>query len=143
MEQTEPIWIFESWLDLSMKEAEDTLLSVREGDFNKDTVPFILSGKGNCSITKKDDVFTARFDDGHKEFITLDRDLHTITVKGQWWYCGVFTIINAAPRTRISLQVYNVAESSGFLVPMMLWNKKLQFRKNFDKFIEALHKRAK
>jgi hypothetical protein len=139
----EPIWTFESKLDLSLKDIEDILFNIPEGEFTKNNVPFILSGKGNGNVSKKDGQFIVQFENGYKQSLAVNRDQHTLTVKGQWWYCGVFTIYNEYPRTRISLQVFNIAESSGWLVPMMIWNKKVRFWKNFDQFVETLNKKAR
>jgi hypothetical protein len=50
------------------------------------------------------------FDYNHKEFISIDETYHTLLTQGELWYRGVYHLEQKEGRTRIILQVYNVAE---------------------------------
>lgn len=133
-----PIWTFEKTIKLSIEQVEAILFDIKEGDFKKNELPFILKGKTNCVITKRDTKFSIAFEDGHKEYVEIDKLNHTLSTQGEWWYRGLYTLIQEGDVTSIKFQIFNVAERYRWVASLMVLPEKNTHKNNFENFVTKI-----
>ena len=133
-----PIQKFEKSICKSIEEIEHILFNIREGNFNNNNAAFIISGTGDGIITKGEEKFIVVYEDGHRSFMIIDQYSHTIALSGEWWYCGVYTLIKeTSHQTKIIYEVYNAANNLRWLVPFVTHNKK-GMKEGFYAFVTKL-----
>ena len=140
MKNRKPIWTFEKTTHLSIEDIGTILFDITDVESKSDSLPFILSGKSNCKIFKDNCEFTVLFDDGHKEYITLDSANHSLTAQGEWWYQGVYSLHRQVDMTVIKLDVSNVAKNQRWAASLMILPEKTKHKMDFEKFVVDLEK---
>jgi hypothetical protein len=112
------IWTFNCEVDMTLDEAKNVFFDFREGEFSELSAPFLVAGKGNVKITFDKIHFVVEFTDGHREFISMDKDSNQVAVQGEWWYRGEYTLSTQGGKTNVQLQVFNLADQE-WLVSLM------------------------
>jgi hypothetical protein len=134
------LWRYEKRVNESIEDLERILLDVSEGKFSY-AYPFILSGTGTGVLKKEKGEFIAQYDDGHRSYILINKDAHSIAVRGEWWYCGVYTLkTESNVETTIIYEVFNVAKSLRWMVPLVTVNMKGD-KEQFNQFVAGLLQR--
>ena len=132
-----PVWSFESSIHLTINQIEKVLFNIKEGVFTHN-LPFILSDKTACSIKFNGDRYIISFEDGHREYIDVDKSNHVLRIQGQWWYKGVYSFQQLGNKTLIRLNVFNIAEKFRWAAAIMILPEKQKHQMAFDAFIDRL-----
>jgi hypothetical protein len=103
---------------VQLQEAQQVFFDLREGTFSGLTAPFLVRGKGEVKITYNNVHFIVEFADGHREFITVEKEHNRIAVQGEWWYRGEYTLTAAGNKTLVQLEVFNLADQE-WMVSLM------------------------
>lgn len=140
---TKPVWIFEKTINLTQGQVEKILFDITDGNFKSDNLPFILKGKTNCTILKDNERFIISFEDGHKEYIRIDKANHKISVQGEWWYQGVYSLRPSNANTIVTLDIYNIADKFKWVASLMILPEKVKHKTMFEKFILELENKTK
>ena len=135
-----PVWSFEKHTSLTIGQIEAILFDIKEGEFKSDALPHVLSGKCNCAIEGEGERFKVFFEDGHKEFISMERGNNTLTIQGEWWYKGVYSIHQKSEFRLIRLDVYNIAENHRWVASLLILPEKRKHKANFEQFVSGLEK---
>jgi hypothetical protein len=138
MKNNKPVWTFESTTILSIADIETILFEITDGEYQSDSLPFILRGKSSCKIVKDGSRFIILFEDGHKEYVIIDKANHKLTTQGEWWYQGIYSLHLQGDKKLIRLNVYNVAEKQRWAAALMILPKKYKHKGNFIKFVADL-----
>ncbi|RYU97416.1 hypothetical protein [Emticicia agri] len=133
-----PLWIFEKSSQFSIQDIENVLFDIDEGSFSGNDMPFIYTNQMSCHIKEENGRFIVHFHDGHKEFVTVDTTNHQLTIQGEWWYKGVYTLSQENNHTNISSQVFNVARKGRWMASLMALFEKTTHEKNFHVFVERI-----
>lgn len=112
------IWIFQAVVDAPIKEVLDLFSNLRAGEFDEMAAPFIVAGKGKVHITYDNVLYVVTFADGHREFASVDREANMVAVQGEWWYRGEYTFAPEGDKTRVQLEVFNLADQE-WMVSLM------------------------
>jgi len=133
-----PVWSFEKTTSLTVSEIEALLFDLQEGNFTPGNLPFILSDRGRCNIKFIDARYVVEFIDGHKEFIEIDKANHTLAMQGEWWYRGLYALKELPEGTKVTLNVYNVAERFRWVASLMIVPDKKKHQQGFEIFVSAI-----
>lgn len=138
MKNNKPVWTFEKTTSLSIEDIETILFEIAEGHYKSDSLPFILRGKSNCQIVKDDSKLIVLFEDGHKEYVTIDKANHKLTIQGEWWYRSIYSLRQQGDKTLIRSDIYNVAGKQHWIASLMILPEKRKHKRNFLKLIADL-----
>ncbi|HEX8515716.1 MAG TPA: hypothetical protein VF868_05905 [Bacteroidia bacterium] len=140
MKLTNQLWEFETTTSLSAREIEKYLFNINEGEYKSGYLPLIFKGKPGCRISGSGPGFIAQFEDGHKEYLIPDVEKRTLTIRGEWWYCGVYTITQHSAGSLVKLNIYNIAKKYRWAAALMVLPDKKKHRVNFHKLIKELER---
>lgn len=112
------LWTFNCEVDLTPEEAKSVFFDVREGTFSEFSAPFLVKGKGEVKISFDKVHFVVEFTNGHREFLSIDKERNMIAVQGEWWYRGEYTLAAAGEKTNVQLEVFNLADQE-WMVSLM------------------------
>lgn len=133
-----PLSRFKRSTRLKIREIEAILFRIAEGEYPSYRMPFLLEGRSSCNISLVDSRYVVSFSDGHKEYITIDKVKHTLSIQGEWWYKGIYSLQEQEKKTLISLSVYNVAQNYRWAASLMMLLEKSNHRMGFEKLITRL-----
>ena len=140
MATPKPIWTFEVTSQKSVEDLQAVLMDIREGDFLKTQLPVILQNKGYAIVVKTGHEYTITFQDGHKEFVEIDRLNHQLSIKEEWWYKGLYSLIQEPTMTRVKYEVHNIAPKFRWAASLMILKDKNTFKIDFETFVKNLEK---
>jgi len=118
------VWTFEKTVPIPVSDIEKILFDIRQGSFQTGNLPFLLRDKSDCKIELVNSTYMVVFNDGHKEYITPDAVGHQLTIKGEWWYKGVYSFEKEGVGTRIQLNVFNAAQRYRWVASLMMLSDK-------------------
>jgi len=137
-----PKWTFETRIPYAVEQVKKILFDIREGSFKGDELPVILWNQGDSVIKSEKGQWTVYFDQGHKAFLFIDKPAHTIALQGQWWYRGVYDLIEeAGESTTVKLRIYNIAPAFQWFASLMIIRQKQAHQMAFQDFIQQLEAR--
>jgi hypothetical protein len=90
------------------EEVAGILLDIRPGGRS----PLVAAGTAEPA---EGDVFTVTLQ-GSKMTVAVDRDELMVTVRGEWWYQGVTTVVADDRGSLVVHRIYNVAPGHGWAV---------------------------
>jgi hypothetical protein len=70
--------------------------------------------------------------------VEVDPGRHTLVVQGNWWYRGVYTVIERPHGCLIEYRVYNVATRAQWAVPVMQYRLPGRMRRDLDALAQAI-----
>lgn len=138
----QPKWTFTKKLSCSAERIKSVLLNVKEGSFTNASAPFLVMGTGEGEIEKKEDGFVLKYKDGHQVFLFVDHEKNYIAIKGEWWYCGIYTVLPAEKGSELKLEVFNVAHKYRWAAGLLELTRKKKHRTGFDKLVLMLEERC-
>lgn len=120
------LWTFNCETNLPLEEAQQVFFDFREGSFSELTAPLLVKGKGEVKISYNNIHFVVEFADGHREFVSVEKEKSKIAVQGEWWYRGEYTLTAAVSsstgsvehKTNVQLEVFNLADQE-WMVSLM------------------------
>lgn len=124
------VWTFNCEIDTPLEEAKQVFFDFREGTFSEFSAPFLVKGKGDVKITYDNIHFVVEFTDGHREFVSMEKDKNMIAVQGEWWYRGEYTLSAVVSssgvenKTKVQLEVFNLADQEWMVSLMNIGAKK-------------------
>lgn len=132
------VWAFQESSPFSVQQIANILFDIREGSFSGNNMPFIYARQMSCSIKEEDGRFIVHFADGHKEFVTIDTYNHQLTTQGEWWYRGVYTFKQEKDHTKITYEIFNVAQTARWVASLMILPEKGTHKKSFHDFVKRI-----
>lgn len=118
------VWTFTGEIDAPLESAQQVFFDFREGTFGEFAAPFLVKGKGDVKITYNNVHYVVEFPDGHREFVSEEKEKNRIAVQGEWWYRGEYTLSAAGNKTHVQLEVFNLADQEWMVSLMNIGAKK-------------------
>lgn len=112
------VWTFNATIHAPLHEVKEVMMNFREGQYTALAAPLLVAGKGRVKITFDKVHYVAEFEDGHREYISVDADRNFVAVQGEWWYRGEYTFTADGHVTQARLEVFNLADQE-WLVSLM------------------------
>ncbi len=112
------VWIFNCVINAPLDDVRKKFFDVHEGEFSELASPLLVAGKGAVKITFDKVIYTITFSDGHLEYISIEPDENKMSVQGEWWYRGEYTLTSNGDATNVQLEVFNLADQE-WMVSLM------------------------
>jgi hypothetical protein len=113
------LWVFESLLDFPYEKVRSRFFNIKIGEFSKSSAPLIFSEVGVFSYSPKIIVkggpedFNINSQGQYVEYkmkAATGEDSSSLTLEGQWWYRGVYSISRKEEhKTLLKQEVFNIS----------------------------------
>ncbi|RFS17634.1 hypothetical protein [Emticicia sp. C21] len=133
-----PVWVFQKISSFSVQQIEEVVFAIDEGSFSGNDMPFLYANQTSCHIKEENGRYVVHFHDGHKEFVTTDTSRHQLIMQGEWWYRGVYTFTQEEDYTKITYEIFNIAQTARWIASLMILPEKTTHEKRFHDFVRRI-----
>ncbi|GAB4024441.1 hypothetical protein [Spirosoma koreense] len=141
-----PVWRCQTYIEAQLAIVEPILVSPSSSGRHK---PIFDLTEYRLSETFRGIEKYVRNDHGvdpqvGESYFFLDREHHVFWLQGGWWYQGIYRLSESEQGTMLSYQINNVApDSSRWLAPLVYWQQRSDWQRDFQSLIDTVNDRIR